>query len=125
MSLGKRWKPPQSLEAQNILINVEDCKLEIKLPSTNSSLPLTSEQIPEVLATERHSKIVGSCNMRHSIIVDRLSGEGDISSNTQSSLKCYVVFQKYPGGILNPSFTGMILWEIKLDHMLNNYKLCT
>ena len=124
MSLGKRWKPPQSLEAQNILINVEDCKLEIKLSSNNSSLPLTSKQIPEVLATKRHSKIVGSCNMRHSIIVDRLSGEGDISSNTQSSLKCYGVFQKYPDGILNPSFTGMILWEIKHDHMLNNYKLC-
>ena len=82
-------------------------------------------KIPQALTTKSHSTIVDrSCNGSHSIIVDRLSHKDDIVVNTQSNLQCYGVFHKYPPGILNPSFTGGILWELMEDHILNQYKLC-
>ncbi len=31
---------------------------------------------------------------------------------------------KYPGGIFNPAFCGMILWEISTDHIFNEYQIC-
>ena len=80
-----------------------------------------------------HSTIVesSSLNESHSKIVETLSvtntnyeRDSDLSQSTQSSVQSFGVFQEYPPGVLNPSFTGMILWEIQPNHLLNDYKLC-
>ena len=77
-----------------------------------------------------HSTIVeSSLNESHSKIVEDMyktnyDNEADFRQITQSSLESHGIFHKYPPGILNPSFTGMILWEIQQDHIFNNYKVC-
>ena len=39
-------------------------------------------------------------------------------------LETFGVFHNYPNGIVNPAFTGMMLWEICHNHDLNDYQIC-
>jgi len=77
-------------------------------------------------ALEIHSKIVESSgkNENHSKIVETVQMGRTVDKETQSSLRSIGIFNEYPHGIFNPSFTGMILWEIKRNHILNDYKVC-
>ena len=34
------------------------------------------------------------------------------------------VFHNYPCEIVNPAFTGMLLWDISPNHELNDYQIC-
>ena len=63
-------------------------------------------------------------NENHSTIAETVLMEGSMCYQTQSSLQSFGVFHQYPHEILNPSFTGMIIWEIRPNHILNEYKLC-
>ena len=84
---------------------------------TNSSA--SSKHISTPSALESHSKIVESSGMNesHSTIVETVQIGRTIDCQTQSSLRSSGIFHQYPHGILNPSFTGMILWEIKPNHI--------
>ena len=42
---------------------------------------------------------------------------------TATSMKSYGVFNNYPPGIWNPAFCGMMLWEISLGHLLNDFEI--
>ena len=48
------------------------------------------------------------------------SKEGD----STEKLKMFGVFHNYPCGIVNPAFTGMLLWDISPNHELNDYQIC-
>ena len=37
--------------------------------------------------------------------------------------RAYGKFNTYPEGILNPAFCGMVLWELKRDHILNEFRI--
>ena len=65
-----------------------------------------------------HSKIV------EAIFATNYENEANLRQITQSSLESYGVFHEYLPGILNPLFTGMMLWEIQPDHLFNDFKLC-
>ena len=41
-----------------------------------------------------------------------------------TKLEVFCVFHNYPCGIVNPAFTGMLLWPISNNHELNDYQIC-
>ena len=49
----------------------------------------------------------------HSLFVD----------NSQSYTYTSGSYNKYPPGIVNPAFTGMIIWEIEENHPFNKYNI--
>ena len=58
--------------------------------------------------------------IEHSNIVDsKLS----VNQNLNPTVQFYGKTQHYPPDIVNPAFTGMILWKISKDHNFNDYKL--
>ena len=76
------------------------------------------------LQTQTHSTIVDSLST-HSTIVARFPYKPIISrEEITKHIKTYGKFQSYPDGILNPSFCGMTLWELRADHIFNDFKLC-
>ena len=38
-------------------------------------------------------------------------------------MKSYGVFNRHPAGILNPAFCGILLWEMSLGHLLNDFEI--
>ena len=56
-------------------------------------------------------------NQHHSTIVDSTLSDQDLQ------VKTFGNFQSYPNGIFNPSFCGMMLWEIDQGSILNKYKI--
>ena len=42
--------------------------------------------------------------------------KGTILDLTATLMKSYGVFNRYPAGILNPAFCGMVLWEMSPVH---------
>ena len=60
----------------------------------------------------------GTTTQRHSSIV-----EGDNDKFVIHQNKFCGKTQTYLPGVINPAFTGMILWEIQHSHLLNDYKI--
>ena len=44
--------------------------------------------------------------------------------NSIERLETFGVFHNYPNGIVNPAFTGIMLWKICYNHDLNDYQIC-
>ena len=93
---------------------------------------LSSHDSTNKYSLMNHSKIVGTdFVVNHSNIVEKGSIEerydftkADGSVKDSTTTRTIGVFQKYPVGICNPSFTGMYLWELTSTHDLNDYKFC-
>jgi len=45
-------------------------------------------------------------------------------SHSHLKIATYGVFNTYPCGIYNPAFTGMFIWELSKNHIMNEYKIC-
>ena len=75
-----------------------------------------------------HSYTVVTSKRSHSHIAEN-SPAGDIFSPGHSLIVDHShsytsgSFNKYPPGIVNPAFTGMVIWEIKENHPFNDYSI--
>ena len=47
-----------------------------------------------------------------------------VADKSFQNLEIFGIFHNYPCGIVNPAFTGMLLWEILYNHDLNDYQIC-
>ena len=92
---------------------------------------------------ETHSKIVVDNPIHSTIVVDanscvlpcnssmmlRQCLENDVTEDTESFADhllencAYGIFNHYPPGIVNPAFSGMILWELNPNHLLNEFEV--
>ncbi len=73
-----------------------------------------------------HSNIVDFNLPKHSKIVDHLLIQDNLVciDTTNTAMQLIGKRNKYPEGIFNPAFCGMILWEISTDHIFNEYQTC-
>ena len=76
------------------------------------------------LFARNHSKIVGqNSNISINDSVHKSLTTFSVD-NSMDELKFFGVFHNYPNGIVNPAFTGMMLWEVSCNHDLNDYQIC-
>ena len=63
-------------------------------------------------------------NLNHSKFVARNYYNAIVDlQDTTGSIRYFGRFQKYPDGVFNPAFCGMMLWELAPNHILNDYKI--
>lgn len=145
VGLGERWQPPVSFQKKRNILIYDKPKSKIKLSSnhilpSDKSLPSNDGHVVKH-SLRNHSTIVDLCLLtNHSTIVEPLTSSISPSDNDSSitskrfeqpdtsilnptNVKYQGILNKYPNGIFNPAFTGMILWEIDPEHEFNDYKL--
>ena len=92
---------------------------------------------------ETHSTIVVDKLIHSTIVVDanscvlpcdssmmlRQCSEKDVPEDTELfedhllENRAYGIFNHYPPGIVNPAFSGMLLWELNPNHLLNEFEV--